>query len=154
MTQISRERIALMPGSFDPFTIGHASLVSRGLELFDRIVIAIGINAQKPNEANRAEERAAVIRQLYADNSDSVSVIVYTGLTVDIAAEVGAKFLLRGVRSVKDFEYERDIADVNRKLSGIDTVLLYSLPELSAVSSSIVRELKSYGRDISQFLPQ
>jgi pantetheine-phosphate adenylyltransferase len=81
-------------------------------------------------------------------------VIVYTGLTVDIAAEVGAKFLLRGVRSVKDFEYERDIADVNRKLSGIETVLLYSLPELSAVSSSIVRELKSYGRDVSQFLPQ
>jgi pantetheine-phosphate adenylyltransferase len=142
-----------MPGSFDPFTAGHASLVTRGLELFDRIVIAIGINAQKPNEAGRAEERAADIRRLYADQADRVSVIVYTGLTVDAAEEAGAKFLLRGVRSVKDFEYERDIADVNRKLSGIETVLLYSLPELSAVSSSIVRELRSYGRDVSQFLP-
>jgi pantetheine-phosphate adenylyltransferase len=153
MTQTLHERIALMPGSFDPFTVGHASLVTRGLELFDRIVIAIGINAQKPNEADRAEDRAADIRRLYADQADRVSVIVYTGLTVDIAEEVGAKFLLRGVRSVKDFEYERDIADVNRKLSGIETVLLYSLPDLSAVSSSIVRELRSYGRDVSQFLP-
>jgi pantetheine-phosphate adenylyltransferase len=153
MTQKSHNRIALMPGSFDPFTAGHASLVERGLQLFDTVIIAIGINANKLDGEQVAEQRAEPIRRLYADRADRVRVVTYRGLTVDLAEAEGAKFLLRGVRSVKDFEYERDMADINRRLSGVETVLLYSLPELSAVSSSVVRELASYGRDVSEFMP-
>jgi pantetheine-phosphate adenylyltransferase len=153
MTQIlSNERVALFAGSFNPFTIGHASIVERGLGLFDRIVIGIGVNAQKPESKVDGEKRVAEINKLYA-NEPRVEVMTYSTLTVDAAESVGAKFLLRGVRSVRDFEYERDLADVNRRLSGIETVLLYALPELSAISSSVVRELKSYGKDVSNLVP-
>ncbi len=153
MTQtLSNERIALFAGSFNPFTIGHASIVERGLQIFDRLVIGIGINAEKPESKACGEQRAAQIRNIYA-HEPRVKVITYSTLTVDAAKSEGAKFLLRGVRSTRDFEYERDLADVNRRLSGIETVLLYSLPELSAISSSLVRELQSYGKDISSLLP-
>lgn len=148
-----RERVALFPGSFRPFTAGHASVVERGLELFDRIVIAVGVNASKDPGGVAGAEAAAAISSLYEGNP-RVSVVNYSGLTVDAAREAGARFLLRGVRSVKDFEYERDMADMNRKLSGLETVLLYSLPELSALSSSVVRELAGYGVDVSPFLPK
>lgn len=146
------ERVALFPGSFRPFTLGHSSIVERGLSLFDRIVIAVGFNRDKDPDELEVEETVRTIAALYA-GEPRVEVMSYSGLTVDAAAACGAQFLLRGVRSVKDFEYERDLADVNRKLSGIETVLFYSLPELSALSSSIVRELKSYGVDTSEFLP-
>ncbi len=145
------ERIALFPGSFNPFTTGHASIVERGLQLFDRVVIAIGISADKPMDSSRAQH-AADIRELYSDEP-RVTVLTYSGLTVNAAKTVGARFLLRGVRSTKDFEYERDMADINRQLSGIETVLLYALPTLSAVSSSVVRELEHHGQDISAFIP-
>lgn len=147
------ERVALFPGSFRPFTAGHASVVERGLALFDRIVIAVGVNASKDVDGSAGAEAAAAIAALYEGN-EKVSVVCYTGLTVDAARAAGAQFLLRGVRSVKDFEYERDMADMNRKLSGLETVLLYSLPELSALSSSVVRELAGYGVDVSPFLPK
>ena len=145
------ERTAFFAGSFDPFTVGHASVVERSLPLFDHIVIAIGINPVKTT-AVEAERRAKEIAALYADEA-RVSVMTYDGLTVDAARRAGASCLLRGVRSVKDFEYERDMADVNRQLSGLETVLIYSLPQHTAISSSVVRELASFGKDISDFVP-
>lgn len=147
----AKVRTAFFAGSFDPFTAGHASVVSRSLPLFDRIVIGIGINSHKCS-ADDAAARVAAIAAVYA-SEPRVEVISYDGLTVDAAAGCNACCLLRGVRSVKDFEYERDLADINRQLSGLETVLIYSLPQHAALSSSIVRELQAYGKDISAFLP-
>jgi pantetheine-phosphate adenylyltransferase len=141
---------ALFPGSFNPFTRGHADIVERGLRFFDGIVIAVGVNPGK--QAADAEVLAASIRTLYADEP-RVSVVTYNTLTVDLAHKLGVDFLLRGVRSVKDFEYERDMADINRQLSGLESVILFSRPEFAAISSSVVRELQSYGHDVSSFLP-
>lgn len=157
MTQKSQSehspRTAFFAGSFRPFTTGHASIVTRGLDIFDRIVVGVGVNASKPDDREHAEDTAKAIRDIFVGN-DRIEVVVYDCLTVDAAAKAGATALLRGVRSTRDFDYERDLADVNRQLSGIETVLLYSLPELAAVSSSIVRELASYGRDVNAFLPK
>lgn len=148
----SPRQVAFFAGSFDPFTIGHASIVERALKIFDIVVIGVGINSLKTS-AVEAERRALSIVRLYEQNP-RVRVSTYTGLTVDAASEAGATCLLRGVRSVKDFEYERDLADINRQLSGLETVLLYSLPEYAAVSSSLVRELQAFGKDVSRYLPQ
>ncbi|MCM1319288.1 MAG: pantetheine-phosphate adenylyltransferase [Muribaculaceae bacterium] len=146
-------RIALFPGTFNPFTIGHKSVVDRALPLFDRIIIAIGINAEKAEaEADEIARRIRSIANLY-EEEPRVEVYSYEGLTVDFAAEMGAKFLIRGIRTVQDFEYERTLADVNRRISGIETVLLYSLPEHECCSSSMVRELEHYGVDVREFLP-
>ncbi len=151
-SQNSNERVALFAGSFDPFTIGHASIVERALPLFDRIIIAVGVNANKAG-ATSADERRSAIRRLYLGD-ERISVEAYSGeLTVDLARRLGANWLLRGVRSAKDFEYERDIADINRRLAGIETVLMYALPEHAADSSSLVRELKAYGSDESGYIP-
>ena len=150
----SDARMALFAGSFDPFTVGHASIVERALPLFDKIIIAVGVNAEKAG-GSPAAERIEFINSIYARCPENVEVIAYKNeLTVDLARRLGAKWLLRGVRSVKDFEYERDLADLNRKLSGLETLLLYSLPEYAGISSSAVRELRSYGRDVSEFLPR
>lgn len=146
-----RERIAVFPGTFDPFTTGHYSIVERGLAIFDRIVIAIGINGAKHSRES-VEERVDTIRKVFA-HEPGVTVVSYTGLTVDVAQLHGARFLLRGVRSVADYEYERSLADINRNISGIETVILYALPQLAVVSSSMVRELARYGRDITPYLP-
>lgn len=148
----SSKHIAFFAGSFDPFTIGHASIVQRALGLFDEIVVGVGINPLKTS-AEEAERRAKHIVRLY-ENEPRIVVSTYSGLTVDAARDSGATCLLRGVRSVKDFEYERDMADINRQLSGLETVLLYSLPEYSAVSSSMVRELQAFGKDVSRYLPE
>ena len=137
---------ALFAGSFNPFTIGHADIVKRGLELFDEVVIAIGDNQDKPS--SDIDERLTTIRNIYKDES-RVRVEVYHSLTVDFAREVGASALLRGVRSVADFEYERQMADSNRALAGIETVVLFTRPELSYISSSLVRDLKKHGADVS-----
>ncbi|MGN0086851.1 MAG: pantetheine-phosphate adenylyltransferase [Alloprevotella sp.] len=146
------EKVAVFPGSFDPFTIGHASIVTRGLPLFDRIVIGVGVNGQKRSlYAN--DERVRTIQELYAAEP-RVTVVGYTDLTIDLARREGAQFILRGLRSVKDFEYERDIAAMNHRLSGIETVLLFTEPQYAAISSSVVRELIHYGKDVSQFLPR
>lgn len=138
-------RKALFAGSFNPFTIGHKDIVERGLELFDEVVIAIGDNQDKPSED--IDERLRVIRGVYKDES-RVRVDVYHSLTVDYAKEVGACALLRGVRSVADFEYERQMADANRALTGIETVVLFTRPELGYISSSLVRDLKKHGADV------
>ena len=142
----------MFPGTFDPFTIGHQSLVDRGLALVDEIVISIGINDKKRTHFS-LERRLEAIRDLYKDNP-RVRVMAYDQLTVDFAREVGAGFILRGIRTVNDFEYEKSIADVNRKLTGIETFILFTEPEHTHISSSIVRELLRYGRDVSQFIPE
>lgn len=147
-----KKRIALFPGTFDPFTIGHQSLVSRGLSLVDEIIISIGVNDTKQTHFS-LEKRLEGIYNLYKDEP-RVKVMTYNSLTVDFADEVGAGFILRGIRTVNDFEYEKSIADVNRKLSGIETFILFTEPEHTHISSSIVRELLRYGKDISQFVPK
>ncbi|MCI5978707.1 MAG: pantetheine-phosphate adenylyltransferase [Bacteroidales bacterium] len=143
---------AFFAGSFNPFTRGHASIVARALPLFDSIIIGIGVNAEKPDSADEGEVRAEAIRALYAEEP-RVRVVVYDTLTVDAARRAGATVLLRGVRSVADFEYERTMAALNRRIGDMETLLLFAEPDLECVSSSIVRELQSYGRDVSDFLP-
>ncbi len=145
------EKTALFAGTFDPYTRGHHALVERALVLFDTVVVAVGRNLDKKCMFS-IEERVSAIEKLYAGN-ERVKVAVYDTLTMDFAQSVGATALLRGVRSVKDFEYERDIADINLRLGGIDTVLLVSEPEYAAISSSVVRELMKYGKDVSELLP-
>lgn len=144
-------RIAIFPGSFDPFTIGHHDIVMRALNLFDEIIIGIGHNYTK-REIFPLCERLAAIQRIY-DNEPRVRVEVYDGLTVDFAAQHNAQFILRGVRSTLDFEYERNIAEANKQLSGIETVLLYTRPEYAHISSTLVRDLHSHGKEISQYLP-
>lgn len=144
-------KVAIFPGSFDPFTVGHASIVQRGLPLFDEIVIGVGINENKRTLFSN-EERVDAIRRLYADEP-RIRVVSYNDLTVDLARRVGARFILRGLRSVKDFEYERDIATMNERLAGIETVLLFTEPQYSSISSSVVRELIAFGKDVREFLP-
>ena len=145
------ERIGIFVGSFDPFTIGHDSIVRRALPLFDRLVIGVGVN-EKKRYMLTAEQRVEAIRGLY-DGEEKISVEQYSDLTVDFAQRHGAQFIVKGVRSVKDFEYERDIAVMNKALSGVETVLLFTDPQYSAVSSSVVRELLAFGKDVSEFLP-
>ena len=142
---------AIFPGSFDPFTIGHHDIVMRGLEIFDEIIIGIGRNYNK-REVFPIADRLAAIQRIY-DNEPRVRVEVYDGLTVDFAAEHHAQFILRGVRSTLDFEYERNIAEANKQLSGIETVLLYTRPEYAHISSTLVRDLHSHGKDIAAYIP-
>ena len=148
---VSRRKIAIFPGSFDPFTVGHASIVERGLPLFDEIVIGVGVNENK-RALYTSERRVEAISQLYA-HEPRVRVEAYDDLTVDFARRCGASFILRGLRSVKDFEYERDIANMNHRLTGIETVLLFTEPHYSSISSSVVRELIAFGKDVHDFLP-
>lgn len=138
-------------GTFDPFTIGHESIVSRALGLFDVLVIGVGVNpAKKP--LHTPEERVEAIEQLYADEP-RIDVVAYDGLTVDLARECEAQYIVKGVRSVHDFEFEREQADINRRLSGIETILLPAEPGLESISSTLLRELQTHGHDISEFLP-
>lgn len=149
----------LFPGSFNPFTRGHADVVERALGLFDRVVVAVGYNAQKAEAAGLAPgvmpsdvaQRVDAIAKLYA-GEERVEVVSYSGLTVDVAREQNACAILRSVRSMKDYEYELQMADVNRQLSGIETIVLFARPELSSISSSVVRELQQFGCDVSKFL--
>lgn len=147
--EVSDRRIAIFPGSFDPFTVGHMSILKRGLELFDKVIVAIGYNEHKYSADDMQSRKALVEAAIGA--LERVEVMTYDGLTVDAAKRCGARFILRGIRNVADFEYERNMADINRQISGIETVLLYSLPELSMISSSMVRELKRYGYDTSGY---
>ena len=141
---------ALFAGSFDPFTVGHRSIVERGLKLFDKIVVAIGYNEHKPGEWP-VESRLKAIASLFAGNP-RVEVTSFAGLTVDMARKCGADALLRGVRSISDFEYERTLADTNREIAELETVFLLSEPQFSFVSSSMVWELMHNGYDVSQYI--
>ena len=145
-------RRAIFPGSFDPFTIGHHSIVKRALAFMDEIVIGIGVNEGKQSYIP-TEKRLQMIEQLYK-GEPKVKVEAYSGLTVDFAEKWQASFIIRGIRTVRDFEYEEGIADVNKKLSGIETIFLFTEPEFSSVSSTVVRELLHYGKDVSAFLPE
>lgn len=144
-------KTAVFPGSFDPFTIGHANIVARALPLFDKVVIGVGVNESKKPLYPPAE-RVDFISRLYNDEL-RVEVMAYDDLTIDFARRVGAGFIVRGLRSVKDFEYERDVAAMNKRLGGLETVLLLTEPQHAAISSSVVRELIKYGRDVRDFLP-
>ena len=144
-------RTGVFVGTFDPFTIGHASIVRRALPLFDKLVIGVvGDNVNKPN-MSPAEERVNAIRQVY-NQQPNIEVQIYDGLAMDFAKSVGAQFIVKGVRSVSDFEYEQWQADFNRRLGGIETILLYCEPQLASLSSSAVRELAHFGVDVSPYL--
>ena len=145
-------RTGVFVGTFDPFTIGHDSIVRRALPLFDRLVIGVvGDHVQKPG-LPPAAERVESIARLYADNP-RVEVVAYDGLTTDLARHLHANFIIKGVRSVKDFEYEREQADINRLLADVETILLPAKPHLASISSSLVRELNHFGRNTTSFLP-
>ena len=151
-------KTALFTGTFNPFTIGHADIVERALKIFDQIVIGIGYNPDKGSKEDfmspEIEERVTQIRKVY-ENDPRVIVEAYSDLTVDLAERHNAVAIVKGVRSIKDYEYERDQADFNRLLSnGLDTILFYSRPEFSALSSSMVRTLEMFGKDVSRFLPK
>ena len=140
-------------GSFNPFTIGHDSIVRRALPLFNRLVIGVvGDNVHKPDMPS-AEQRMQAIRDIYADEQ-RVEVKPYHGLAMDFAKAEGALYIIKGVRSVSDFEYEQWQADFNRRLGGIETILLYTEPELASISSSALRELQHFGVDINPYLPK
>ena len=146
-------RTGVFVGSFNPFTVGHDSIVTRALPLFDRLVIGVvGDQVHKPDMPS-AEERIQAIAELDADEP-RIEVKPYYGLAVDFAKQENAHFIVKGVRSVKDFEYEREQADINRQIAGIETVLLYSEPQYSSVSSTMVRELQHFGVDVSPYLPK
>jgi len=143
---------AIFPGTFDPFTIGHESIVKRALTFVDEVIIAIGINDKK-HAFVPIEDRVKALRRFYADNQ-RVKVESYDCLTVDFAKKCHARLIIRGIRTVKDFEYEETIADINRKLSNIETILLFTEPQLTSVSSTVVRELAHFGKDVTKFLPK
>ena len=145
-------KTAIFPGTFRPYTKGHDDIARRALSLFDRLVIGVGVN-EKKRYMLTAEQRVEAIRGLY-DGEEKISVEQYSDLTVDFAQRHGAQFIVKGVRSVKDFEFEREQADINRRLTGIETVVFYALPGMDSVSSSVVRELKNFGRDVDSFLPK
>ncbi len=143
---------ALFPGSFDPFTLGHESIVKRTLSFMDEVILAVGTNINKKTFFS-SEARLQMLTDLYRQDP-RVKVISYEGLTIDVAKEYEAPFMVRGVRSISDFEYERTLADINKQISTIETIVLFTEPHLSSISSSVVRELLHYNRDVSPFLPQ
>jgi pantetheine-phosphate adenylyltransferase len=146
------QRIALFPGTFDPITIGHLDIIHRALPLFDKLVIGIGRNANKSAMFSE-EQRMKWIKEIFRENP-KVNVAVYEGLTVECCRKVGANFIVRGIRYVNDFEYEKAIADMNRSLDkDIETVFLTCLPQYTSVASTLVRDVIRNGGDARQFLP-
>lgn len=143
---------ALFTGSFDPFTKGHADIVQRALTIVDKVIIGIGINEDKRTMFT-PKERLTMIQALYKEDP-CVVVKSYRGLTVDFAKEVKATCILRSLRSVKDYEYELSMADINKELSGIETLILFTNPQLAYISSSMVRELIHFDKDVQAFLPE
>jgi len=146
------ERVCLFPGTFDPVTLGHVDIINRAIPLFDKIIVGIGRNTTKEPMFS-AEQRLRWIKEIYKDQSN-VEGAIYEGLTVDFCKKVHAKFILRGIRYVSDFEYEKTIADANRTLdNSIETIFLTGEPKYTSVASTIVRDILRNGGDASHFLP-
>ncbi len=146
------ERICLFPGTFDPITRGHVDIVQRSVNLFDKLIIAIGVNANK-QPMFPLEQRKEWIREIFKEYPN-VEVTDYTGLTINYCKEVGANYMMRGIRYISDFEYEKAIADMNRELAPeVETIFLTCAPEYSTVSSTIVRDVIRNGGDVSAFVP-
>ena len=146
------ERICLFPGTFDPLTLGHTDIIDRALPLFDKFIIGIGRNIDKQPMFSE-EKRLGWIKEIYK-NDPKVQVLTYDGLTVDCCKQNNARFILRGIRYVNDFEYEKAIADMNRSLdNNIETIFLTCLPQFTSVASTLVRNVITNGGDVSQFLP-
>ena len=144
-------KVAVFPGSFDPITLGHYDIIKRGISLFDKVIVAIGVNAEKKYMFT-LEERLGFIRESFKDEP-KVEVITYEGLTIDLCKKVGAKFILRGLRNPADFEFEKAIAHTNRQLSKIETVFLLTAAKTSYISSSIVRDVLRNGGDYTILVP-
>jgi len=146
------DKVAVFPGSFDPFTVGHESIVNRAQVLFDKIFIAVGSNAKKDAYFS-LEERKRFINQVFKNNA-KIEVVHFEGLTIDLCKKVDANYLLRGLRTAADFEYERAIAQVNKAMyEGIETVFFLTMPEHTPINSSIVRDVIRHGGDVSKFIP-
>ncbi len=145
------KKIAVFPGSFDPFTIGHKYVLDSFLPLFDEIVVAVGINSEKKGILTEPE-RIEIIKKLY-QNEPKISIESYSTLTVDFCKSHNAQYIIRGLRNTTDFEYEKSIAQMNKELAGIETLFLMTPPQYEHVSSSIVRELMKYGADVSNYVP-
>lgn len=145
-------RIALFPGTFDPVTFGHIDIIERSLPLFDKVFIGIGLNANKKPMFS-AEQRVLWLEDIFR-GEPKIEALVYEGLTVDCCKRIGAGYVIRGIRYVSDFEYEKAIADMNRSLDpGIETLFLTCLPKYTSVASTLVRDVLRYGGDVSQFVP-
>lgn len=146
------EKIAVFPGSFDPFTIGHEDVVLRAMDLFDKIIVAIGVHSNK-QPLLKIESRVEIVNEIFRD-VDKVSADSFTGLTVDFCRKVNATHMLRGIRTSEDFEYERSIAQINKRmLPTVESIFLLTTPEHTPVNSTIIREIIRFGGDASQFLP-
>lgn len=144
-------KIAIFPGSFDPFTKGHQDIVLRGLALFDKIIIAIGYNSQKQRYFD-VNKMMLHMKDTF-HNFEEIDIMVYNELTAGMAKRLGADYILRGLRNTTDFEYENSISQVNRHLTGVETVFLITSPELAHISSSIIREVHKFGGNVDEFLP-
>ncbi len=146
------ERIAIFPGSFDPFTKGHEDIVLRGLHLFDKIIIGVGYNSKKQRYF-QIDTMLPKIRQTFAGN-DQVEVVAFDDLTASLARQYGARYLLRGLRNTTDFEYENSISQINRHLNTeLETIFLITSPQYAHINSSIIKEVHKYGGDVAEFLP-
>ncbi|MEO8414702.1 MAG: pantetheine-phosphate adenylyltransferase [Ginsengibacter sp.] len=146
------DRICLFPGTFDPVTLGHTDIINRSLPLFDKLVIGIGRNSNKAAMFTE-NQRLKWLKKIYKDQP-KIKVLAYDGLTVNCCKSIGANFILRGIRYVNDFEYEKAIADMNRSLApNVETIFLTCLPEFTSVASTIVRDVIRNGGNVSQFLP-
>ena len=144
--------IAVFPGSFDPFSVGHASIIDRTLPLFDKIIIGVGINTEKTGLFT-PEERVDMISSLYA-NDNRIKIMAYSGLTTDLCKKTDASYIIRGLRTATDMEYEKSVNLVNKVMCPeVETIFILTLPEHSAINSSMIREILKYGGDISGFVP-
>lgn len=144
------KKIGVFPGSFDPFTKGHESVVEKAYDLFDEIIIAFGVNTSK-NYLFELEKRMQHVRSIYR-NSPKIKVIQYSGLTIELCKQLESNYIIRGLRNTLDFEYEKPIAELNHQLSGVETLLFYTDPKVGAISSTIIREIYKMGGDLSKFV--
>ena len=146
-------RIALFPGTFDPVTFGHVDIIERSIPLFDKVYIGIGANSSKKPMFS-GEQRVQWLEDLFRDEP-KIEALLYEGLTVDCCKKIGAGYIIRGIRYVNDFEYEKAIADMNRSLDQkIETIFLTCLPKYTSVASTLVRDVMRFGGDVSQFVPE